>query len=144
MENYLLASFGFVQLGNRTSKPLTITFDGKQWTLPPYPAVCQAPIAVARAACRQFPLMGSEDPYSPADCQLIVYVREWMPHEPGMLDTPIEQSDKCERLDRSMLPRELQNVEQLNFRRAPDRGAERMPAAQVEGRSGSAAFFESE
>lgn len=144
MDGYLLASFGFVTVGNRTSLPLTVTFDGKQWTLPPYPAVCQAPIAVARAACRQFPLMGSEDPYNPLDCTLLVYVREWMEHEHRMSDQPLEQSDKLERIDRSMLPSDLQNVEQLNFRRQPDRSAERMPAAQIEGRSGSAAFFESE
>lgn len=143
MDNYLLASFGFVHLGNRTSKSLTVTFDGKQWTLPPYPAVVQAPMAVARAACRQFPLMGSEDPYN-FDCTLIVYVREWMEHEPGMADTPIEQSDKIERIDRSMLPSHLQVVETLNFQRRPERSSERMPAAQVEGRSGSAAFFEQE
>lgn len=115
-------SFGFVHLGNRTSKPLQITFDGKTWPLQPYPAVREVPAAVARAACKQHPLMGSENPYSPIDHQILVYVSEW-----GMPSDPLEQSNAIERIDRSMLPADRQGV---TFQRMPNRPPERANAGK--------------
>jgi hypothetical protein len=117
MDDYLMNSFGFVHLGNRTSKPLAVTFDGKTWPLPPFPAKREVPAAVARAACRQHPLMGSENPYSPVDHQLLVYVDEW-----GMPADALEQSDKTERIDRSLLPPDRQAITMQPMpRRTPER-----------------------
>lgn len=140
--DYLLNSFGFVALGNRTSKPLTVTFDGKSWILPPYPEVIPVPPPVATWAARQHRLMGSENPFNALDVEYLVYAKDakgklWT----GMSDAPIEQSDKSESLDRSMLPPDRQDVTELNFGR---RGVDRvvLPAMEVPGKqSGTAAYF---
>lgn len=141
--NYLLNSFGFVALGNRTSKTLTVTFDGKSWELPPYPEVIPVPPPVATWAARQHRLMGSENPYNPLDVEYLVYAKDgkgilWT----GMKDTPIEQSDARESLNRSMLPPDRQDVTELNFGR---RGVDRvtLPPMEVpDTHGGTAAFFD--
>lgn len=112
-------SFDFVQLGNRTKAPLNVTYDGKQWTLPPFPATIAVPKIVADAACRQHPIMGTEDPYNPRSYGLLVYVKEW----DQLPSTPIEQSASLERLDRSLLPPDRQNPTRVEQRYRPVREA---------------------
>lgn len=92
--------YDMVEIGNRTSKPLTVTYDAKTWVLPPYPEVVSVPRIVADIACRQHPRMGTEDPYNPRVFEKLVYVKGWK----NMPDTPIEQSATVERLDRTKLP----------------------------------------
>lgn len=115
MEAYSLNSMDFVRLGNRTSKPLSITYDGKQWSLPPYPETRDVPRCVAEAACRQHPVMGTEDRYNPRDVELLVYVEGTK-----LPKTPIEQSDAIERFDRATMPLSAQAVEVISGgRRTP-------------------------
>lgn len=102
----------FVTVGNRSSKPLSVTFDGRSWKLPPYPATVSMHPVVAQQAVRQHPIMGSEDPYNAMDCDYLVYVKEWK-----LPSKPIEQSEKVERLDRSLLPPDAQKVTLTEHRR---------------------------
>jgi hypothetical protein len=106
MDDYLIHTFDFVTVGNRTASPLNVTFDGRSYKLKPYPETQALPKVVAQAACRQHPVMGTEDPYHPLDIEYLVYVKEW-----GLPDSPIEQSDAKERLNRSLLPAAAQHVE---------------------------------
>lgn len=106
MEGYLLNSYDFVRVGNRTSKALTVTYDGKTWMLPPYPETRDVPRCVAEAACRQHPLMGTEDRYNPRAVDLLVYV-DGTAHP----RSPIEQSKALERFDRSTFGFEAQDVQ---------------------------------
>jgi hypothetical protein len=122
MHSYMLNSMDFVRVGNRTSKPLTVVYDGKSWPLPPYPETRDVPRCVAEAACRQHPVMGTEDPYAPLGVDLLVYVEGT--DQPS---TPIEQSDAIERLDRSQLPLSAQTVEVISGGR---RRAERTTAGR--------------
>jgi hypothetical protein len=108
-----------VEIGNRTSKPLTVTYDGKQWTLPPYPHKVSMPRIVADVACRQHPRMGTESPYNPRDYTLLVAVEAW-----GHDSSPIEQSDSVERLDRSQLPKDRRNPELRQMQYRPVRDGE--------------------
>lgn len=110
MESYVLSPVDWVEVGNRTSKLLTVTYDGKQWTLPPYPKTVAMPRIVAEAACRQHPVMGTEDPYSPQLVDLLVYVVGNTKFDA----TPIEQSTALERLDRSQLAPDAQVVQVIS------------------------------
>ncbi len=101
-----LVPLDFVTIGNRTSKPLTVVYDGRQWMLPPHPVTVSLPRIVADAACRQHPVMGTEDPYDPRSYDLLVYVKEW--DQPS---TPIEQSTAKERLNRALLPADVQKTQ---------------------------------
>lgn len=112
MANYAIDTNDYVTVGNRTSKPLKATFDGRTWDLPPYPATRMLHPFVATHAVRQNPVMGTEDPYNAMDCEYLVYVKEWK-----MPAKPIEQSDKPERLDRSLLPPSAQNAQLVEHRR---------------------------
>ncbi len=141
--NYLLNSFGFVLLGNRTSKALAITFDGKTWQLPPYPDKIPVPPQVAEFAARQHRLMGSENPWNPLDVEYLIYVTDangtlkW-----GTVNTPIEQSEKIESIDRSMLPPDRQETTTLDFgRRMADRVA-LPPPNPPDRHGGTSAFFD--
>jgi hypothetical protein len=96
----------FVTVGNRTSKPLTIMFGGRQYDVPPFPKTIMLPAVVATAGLNQHPVMGTEDPYNPHDTEYLLYVKEWKRLNP----TPREQSDAVERIDRSMLPADRQAV----------------------------------
>lgn len=119
-----------VDIGNRTSGPLSVTYDGKTWVLPPYPHVVQVPRIVADVACRQHPRMGTEDPYNPRKYELLVYVREWNHDE-----TPVEQSQSLERLDRSLLPPDRRKTETREMRyRAVRDGSEGAGDAHFDGR----------
>lgn len=95
----------WVTVGNRSSKPLTIMYGGRQWDVPPYPKTVHLPAVVAAAGLNQHPVMGTENPYNPHDVKYLLYVEEWkkLPKE------PIEQSDKIERIDRSQLPPDRQD-----------------------------------
>lgn len=130
MEAHLMNSFDFIEIGNRTSKTLTVTYDGKQWVLPPYPAKVMVPRIVADVACRQHPRMGTENPYSPREYELLVYVPTW-----DQDATPIEQSKAVERLDRSQLPKDRQNPELRDQKYKPSR-------AMDSGEAGGDAVFD--
>ena len=116
MEAHLVNSFDFVEIGNRTSKKLSVTYDGKTWELPPFPETVRLPRIVADVACRQHPRMGTEDPYNPHKYELLVYVKEWK--QPS---TAIEQSDKLERIDRSLLPKDRQTTQLREQKYRPTR-----------------------
>ncbi len=116
MEAHALNTFDFIEIGNRTSKALSVTYDGKSWVLPPYPAKVMVPRIVADVACRQHPRMGTEDPYNPREYELLVYVPEWK--HPA---TPIEQSAALERIDRSLLPPDRQATQLRDQRYRPTR-----------------------
>ncbi len=130
MEAHLINTFDFIEIGNRTSKALSVTYDGKQWVLPPYPTKVMVPRIVADVACRQHPRMGTEDPYNPRAYDLLVYVPSWK-HD----DTPIEQSAAVERIDRSMLPKDRHVAELIDMRYRPTR-------AMDTGEGGNDALFD--
>lgn len=138
---YLLNTFDFVLVGNRTSKTLSVTFDGKSWPLPPYPEVVAVPRPVAEWAARQHRVNGTENPWNPVDVESLIYVKSAKGELKFGSDTPREQSDAIESLDRSMLPPDRQTVTELNFGvRVADRIT--LPPAQPPERGGSAAFFD--
>jgi hypothetical protein len=116
MEAHLVNTFDFVEIGNRTSKTLSVTYDGKQWVLPPFPATVKVPRIVADVACRQHPRMGTEDPYNPHKFELLVYVKEWK--QP---DTAIEQTDKLERINRDLLPPDRRKTQLREMQYRPTR-----------------------
>ena len=95
----------WVTVGNRSSKPLSIMYGGRQYDVPPYPKTVMLPAVVAAAGLNQHPVMGTENPYNPHEVQYLLYVKEWK----KLSDTPIEQSDKIERIDRSLLPPDRQH-----------------------------------
>jgi formylglycine-generating enzyme required for sulfatase activity len=86
-----------VTVVNRTMRKLEVRVDGETVVLEPR-SETKLPRFVAEMACRQHPVMGTEDPYNPRAFDMLVGVREWK-HD----CTPIEQSDSVERLDRSAL-----------------------------------------
>lgn len=117
MDAHLVNSFDFVEIGNRTSKPLSVTYDGKQWTLPPFPARIHVPRIVADVACRQHPRMGTENVWNPQEIELLVYVPAWG----SMPSTAIEQSASLERIDRKTLPADRQKTELRDMQYRPTR-----------------------
>lgn len=96
-----------VTVGNRSSKPLTIMFGGRQWDVPPYPKTVTVPVPVALAGLNQHPVMGTENPNNPHEIEYLLYVAEW----PKLPKTPREQSDSLERIDRSLLPPDRQHAQ---------------------------------
>lgn len=100
----------FVVVGNRSTKTLTIMYGGRQYEVPPYPKTVHLPAVVAAAGLNQHPVMGSENPYNPHDVEYLLYVEEWK----KLPKTPLEQSDKVERIDRSQLPPDRQDVKTLH------------------------------
>ncbi len=116
MEAHLINSFDFVEIANRTSKPLSVTYDGKHWTLPPYPAKVPVPRIVADIACRQHPRMGSENVYNPREFDMLVAVPAC-----GHDASPIEQSNAVERIDRTTLPPDRQVTQLRDMRYRPSR-----------------------
>ncbi len=113
-------AFDVVEVGNRTARPLSVQYDGKQWVLPPYPATKELPKVVADKALQQHVRMGTEDPFNPKSFDSLVYVKGWKnsQHEPWP-DTPIEQSKAIERIDRSLCDPDRQEAEVLSFGRMP-------------------------
>lgn len=104
-----------VRVVNRTTKPLTVTFDGRQYNLVPgyrempdgtvEPAGPHGEVAVthldylkAEMARRQNPRKGTENPRDPADVEHLVAIVE-----DGHDVSWLEQSDAVERLDRSQI-----------------------------------------
>jgi hypothetical protein len=63
------------------------------------------PYFAAERAKRQNPVMGTEDPLNPNAFETLIAVPDW-----GEDYSFLEQSAAIERLDRSMLPEQLQNV----------------------------------
>lgn len=106
----------WVTVGNRSSKPLTIMYAGQQWEVPPYPKTVHLPSVVAIAGLNQHPVMGTENPYNPHDVQYLLYVEEWK----KLPKTPVEQSTKLERIDRSLLPPDRQNTTLLHGAGRPE------------------------
>lgn len=108
-----------VTVGNRSSKPLTIMYGGRQWDVPAYPGTAQVPIPVAIAGLNQHPVMGTENPNNPHEVEYLLYVVEWK----KLPRTPREQSSEIERLDRSLLPpdRQITKVMTVSGRQYVDR-----------------------
>jgi hypothetical protein len=141
MEGFL-NPYDWVEAGNRTSKTLTVTYDGKSWELPPYPAVNKLPQIVARKAIEQHPLMGSEDPTNPNYFISLVFVRGWEIGGEPMADTPIEQSRSIERIDVSLLdPDRQRGRETVHFGRLKPERMHDMPGASDSARTGSMSTF---
>jgi hypothetical protein len=101
-----------VLLVNRTSKVLSAQWDGTHYHFPPGETP-NVPLAIAVAAFKQNPLMGSEDPLG--DPNLI-------PSLIGIKDarapygdcSPLEQSPAIERLDRSKMAHSGRNARRVN------------------------------
>lgn len=91
--------FDQVTVVNRTSQRLTAMVDGRQFVFPPYPAQVKIPRFAADLACRQLPVMGTENPFAPSQFECLIHVIEWHGDEV----TPTEQSEAIERLDRSQI-----------------------------------------
>lgn len=113
-------AFDTVECGNRSSKPLTVQYDGKQFVLPPYPRTKELPKIVADRALQQHVIMGTEDPFNPKCFRSLVYVKGWKDgyREPWP-DRPAEQSDSIERIDRSLCDTDRQEAEVMTFGRMP-------------------------
>lgn len=91
-----------VTLINRTTHQLVCTFDGEQLTIEPgenpgFPAV-----AVPYAK-EQNPIMGTQDPLRPSVRKYLVGVKPTKGVDSNDDVSPIEQSDKVELLDRSLI-----------------------------------------
>lgn len=104
------ADQGFVFVKNRSSKELSVTYNGRSVTIPPRGTKgaggrWMTPRA-AEKAIEQNRIMGTEDPMSPGVFQSLVYVEG-----SDMPSTPIEQSDKAEALDRTLMDPLAQNVQ---------------------------------
>jgi hypothetical protein len=97
----------FVNVVNRTTRPLEVRYDGQTGIIPPYPARTPMSKIAADRAIVQNRIPGTENPYDPTDFQSYVGVVEWQNVAP--ID-PIEISEPGEALDRSQLPPHLQNV----------------------------------
>ncbi len=89
-----------VTVVNRSSKPLSAFFDGRQYQIAPRSKKFLT-WQVANALKRSNPIMGTEDPYSLSmkACDFLIGVVEW-----GDDCSFIEQSAAVERFDTSMLP----------------------------------------
>ena len=113
-------AFDTVEVGNRTNRPLTVQYDGKQWVLPPYPATKELPKIVADKALQQHPRMGTEDPFNPKSFESLVYVKGWK-NAGGeeWPDTPTDQTKSIERIDRSLCDPDRQQAETITFGRMP-------------------------
>jgi hypothetical protein len=64
------------------------------------------PYFAAERAKRQNPVLGTEDPMNPNAFETLIAVPEW-----GDDYSPLEQSEAIERIDRSLLAPEFQNIE---------------------------------
>jgi hypothetical protein len=117
----------YVELVNRTSEPIDAMFNGRPLVLKPgyelrpgaageepilfplgrdgKPATNMIEYFAAEMAKRQNPIMGTEDPESPATFESLLGVEAW-----GDDISYVEQSDKTERIDRSLLDDEAQKA----------------------------------
>jgi hypothetical protein len=95
----------YVEVTNRTTKPLTVTWDGRRHALPP--GKSSHPSIVAEAAKRQNIVMGSEDPYT-LEVESLVGVEAWGDNcSPLVMPATVAR----ERWNRAKLPASQQNVE---------------------------------
>jgi hypothetical protein len=85
------------------------------------------PYFAAERAKRQNPVMGTEDPLNPNAFQSLIAVPDW-----GEDYSPLEQSAAIERLDRSLLPEQLQNVTVVQAR-----GGRKKVTKKIKGRTRS-------
>lgn len=99
-----------VTVVNRTSRPVEGIFDGKRTIIGPHKRIPMLATA-AEMLKRQNPVMGTEDPFDPRSPDFLVGIEEW-----GDDITPIEQSDKLERFDRSLVPDGGSKAVELNLR----------------------------
>lgn len=109
MESHF-ADQGMVLVRNRSSKELSVTYNGRSVTIPP--RATKGTIgrwmtpAAAQKAIEQNRVMGTEDPMQPGVFESLVYVEG-----SEMPSTPIEQSDKAEAIDRRLMDPAAQNVQ---------------------------------
>lgn len=104
MDNQHFAT-GFVKVGNRSDRDLTVTYDGRSCVVPARGFAFMSE-AAARRAVFQARIMGTENPYNPEEFQSYLYVEGWkLPSEPIKFD-----QSKEETLDRSLLPPDRQKV----------------------------------
>jgi hypothetical protein len=101
------ADQGFVLVLNRSSKELSVTYNGRSVTIPVRGKGGRWMTArAAEKAIEQNRIMGTEDPLQPGIFETLVYV------DGSQMDSsPIEQSDKAEALDRRMMEPGRQNVQ---------------------------------
>lgn len=104
---------GFVLVGNRSDKDITVTYDGRSVVVPAN-GTCHMSPAAAQKAVQQARIFGTEDPYSPGSFQSYLYVEGWdLPRTKVKYD-----QSKLEALDRSLLPPDRQNPVAVNHGRA--------------------------
>lgn len=102
-----------VLVKNRTARELTVTYNGRSVGIPPYGKGGRwMSAAAAEKGLAQNRRMGTEDPMDPRQFESLLYVEgSEMPSD------AIEQSDKIEALDRSLLPPDAQNPQVVTVRR---------------------------
>lgn len=113
-------AFDVVEVGNRTSKPINVLYDGKTFVLPPYPRTKELPKVVADRALQQHVIMGTEDPFNPKRFESLVYVKGWK-NSDGVdwPSTAAEQTNAIERIDRSLCDPDRQEADVVRFGRMP-------------------------
>jgi len=84
----------FLTVVNRTSRPLSCTWDGKQVVA--QPGKSSQPATIARKLKYDNPIMGSDDPMT-GQLQYLIGIEE-----EGDPTTPIEQSDEIELYNRKL------------------------------------------
>lgn len=84
----------YLTVVNRTSRPLSGTWDGREYIV--QPGKSSHPAAIAEAIKRRNPIMGSDDP-STGVLQYLIGIEE-----NGDPCTPIEQSDEIELFNRRL------------------------------------------
>lgn len=126
MNEHHFADAAFVRVVNRTSKPLTVTYNGRQAKVPPYPGHIYMTAVAAEKAVQQNRRLGTEDPYNPRDFESLLGVEGWS----RFPCTPVEQSTAVEAANRSLLPADVQHVELRDV--ATRRVIERQPLHDVD------------
>lgn len=96
---------GFVRVGNRSDRDITVTYDGRSCVVPANGFAFMSEPAAKRAVF-QARIWGTENPYNPEEFQSYLYVEGWkLPTDPIKYD-----QSKEEALDRTMLPADRQKV----------------------------------
>lgn len=99
-----------VTVVNRTSQPVEGIFDGKRTVIAPHARLPMLYHA-AEHLKRQNPVMGTEDISDPRSPEFLVGIEEW-----GDDISPIEQSDKQERFDRTTVGDGGSGAVEMNLR----------------------------
>jgi|PlaIllAssembly_1097288.scaffolds.fasta_scaffold03983_4 hypothetical protein len=96
---------GFVRVGNRSDKDITVTYDGRSCVVPANGTAFMSP-AAAQKAIFQARIMGTENPYNPEQFESYLWVEGWnLPTDKVKYD-----QSKQECLDRKQLPPDRQKV----------------------------------